>query len=66
MCVHVQLHGQMHTYADVPKGQLISEAIFAWLQISKKANKIFWRISALAFKMGPIKKSRHIIIMISN
>ena len=45
------------------KGQLISEQIFAVLNFSKMQQNIA-KISALAFKMGQIK--RHIIILISD
>ena len=41
------------------KGQLVSEAIFSWRQISQKASNIFRRIFALASKRGSIKKNAH-------
>ena len=49
------------------KGQLISKKI-SWLQFSQKANEIFKRISALASKMGQIKKNRGTLLyeMIDN
>ena len=37
------------------KGQLISEWNIGVFQISQNVNRFFWRISALASKMGQIK-----------
>ena len=45
----------------MPKGKKISEAIFL---CSKEPTKKKFIISALASKMGPIKKQRHFIISI--
>ena len=47
------------------KGQLISEQIYAVLNFPKMQRNIAM-ISALASKMGQIKKVKHIIILISD
>jgi hypothetical protein len=49
--------GEQDTLSDAAKGQLISEQIYAVLNFPKMQRNIA-RISALASRMGQIKKSK--------
>ena len=48
---------QLALYIFVPKGEIISEGNFDVLNFPKNQKNI-WRISALASKMGQIKKNK--------
>ena len=52
----------INVFRNVSYRQGNLKSIFSWLQISQKSKEIILRLSALAFKMGQIKKIRHTLL----